>query len=293
MTFPSISPGYLYPYAPTLPTEVWERIIDIVAADYTDLFRRRGNLSSLALVCRSWTPRARHHLLHFVNLHSSSNLSGFLLTLSKHRGSGDSVQNLDLDSAPKRQGLQTSVDEDPLEAYPCEWIHKAISTLPPLLPSLRTLALWNMPTLHPVTSILWSRFVNVEELTLVEFKHHSFSELTRLINGFPKLRTLTICECTWSRPIRFCYRVGRPRPTQLNYGGLTDAVCARDFAKWASSSQLISTLRHLEWTVKGTASEINDVMRGCSHSLEEFSLMVEQPDESPWGKWPCARVFIV
>lgn len=337
MTSLSISPGHRHHDAPMLPTEIWERIIDIIAADKTDLFQRWDYLSSLALVCRSWTPRARYHLLEHVRLSSSSDLNGFLLTLSKNRGSGDSVQKLSLHSPLGRQSLPTSVasgkqhragnpwkpletvisrvsdwrssnfqlwqpapvlcrfpdvGEDLSEAYPSEWVHKAIRTLPPLLPNLRTLGLFYMPTLHPVTSILWSRFVNVEELYLGGSKDHSFSELTRIINGFPKLRTLKLTECTWSRPIRFCYRIGGPQPTNLINRGLTNAVCARDFAKWASSSQLISSLTYLEWTVMGTASEVNDVLRGCSHSLQTMFLTVEQPDET-WGKWPYARVFNV
>lgn len=280
MTSPSISPGYLHPNAPTLPTEVWERIIDIVVADQDEYyFMNWRNLSSFALVCRSWTPRARHHLLEHVGLRSSSGLSSFLLTLSKHRGSGGSVQYLHFGGPSWRLGFQKS------DAYPCEWVHTALYTLPPLLPNLRFLKLWNMPTLHPVTSILWSRFVNVEVLHLIALKHHSFSEITRLINGFPKLRTILLDGCTWSRPIQFCSRIGRPRLTNLQNGGFTDAVCSRDFAKWASSSQLISTLTYLEWTVMGTISECNDVLRGCLHNLEVMFLTVKRPDQN-WGKWP-------
>ncbi len=274
------------PRIPALPLEVCEHIIDGVANGEELPYEIRAFLLSLSLVCHSWAPRARYHLLKRVELYRSSQFRSFLHSLSKHRVDGKFVQELRLCPRPEGTGLQSPVNEDPSIAHTCEWIHKAFYSLPPLLPDLRSLELLYLPTLHPVSSVMWPRFVNVEDLILDHFKHHSFSELTQLINGFPKLRNLKIRNCTWSKPIRYCCRIGGPKLMRLIYFARSTGVGhpMLDFARWASSSQLVSTLTDLELKVNHASLGFDDILRGCSHHLRQLRLSVQEPDRT-WSKW--------
>ena len=75
---------------PTLPTEVWERVIDWLVVGYTQTsggmyhndinFRR--DLSRCAVVCRAWRVRTQMHLFAFLRI-SGKGLSQYKVLILK------------------------------------------------------------------------------------------------------------------------------------------------------------------------------------------------------------------
>lgn len=245
--------------ASALPIEIYEHIIDSAVNGEELDYELRGFLFTFALVCRSWTARVRHHLLKVVALNSSSHLDSFLLTLSTSPIWQVYVRSLHLGPGPGEQDCQTTMEMNPSISPSCEWGHKALLTLPTLLPGLGALSLSNLFTLQPNSIIQCSRFSNVTRLTLIRLKHNLFREITRLINGFAKLRILQIQHCTWPRLSQ--HQADKP---------------------W--TEPLVPILRDLYWYAEGSAFGLSDVLLGCSQHLSRIDLAIDNPGKA-WGEW--------
>ncbi|KAH8101542.1 hypothetical protein BXZ70DRAFT_100670 [Cristinia sonorae] len=79
---------------PSLPTEVWENVIDRIPQstflDRTD----QTQLAVCCLVCRSWVPRCRYHLYQSVIIQSFSDLEGASQCLSGTPGLSARIERL-------------------------------------------------------------------------------------------------------------------------------------------------------------------------------------------------------
>ena len=183
---------------PAIPTEVVERIIDMVAESVvgfnwnsSDVEERIHNLHACALVGRSWAPRSRIHLFRHVMLGWDRRTRQFLNSLAQHPALGQHVEILQ---------IQPYDDDE----RTCGWIFKALSSLSLLLPHLRELVFCELPDLRPECITVLSRFRTVESLVLYKLMEQSLREVVLLISLFHQLRQLHVRCCEWKLPGR-CY----------------------------------------------------------------------------------------
>ena len=248
---------------PRLPTELCERIIDVVASD-SQFEESPSVLSSCALVSWRWVPRTRIHLYRQVILDSQTRAHKFLISLSLTPGLGQFVKTLVIDISRESR--------DPSH----NWLYKAMGTLPGFLTHIQELKLWGLPLVQSVFMTLISQFITVETLELYQLEYQSFAEIVRMINRFPKVQEVKLLGNSWKSPAR--YYSGR----RLNFTGLEIRAPPRhseDILKWAVKSRSAECLRTFRFHCTSPSSRfqerLEDVLWSCTRTLEKIALEVE------------------
>lgn len=217
---------------PALPTEIWERTIDIVEAMESKTGYRERTLYACALVSRTWLPRSRVHLFETLTLSSDRKTEKFIKALLFTPLLGQRVQTLRI--FPRMSW------DDPHKHQ--SWIYKALQTLPTYLTNLRVLVFRDLPTLHPLALAFLPRFTTVQSLRLVHLTAQSFGDIVRFATRFPKVTELWIQDCEWKSPGHY-YR-GKSLPLDIlvvegSKGTTTDIL------EWISASKSCLVLRVL------------------------------------------------
>ena len=246
---------------PAIPTEVVERIIDMVAElvdeiYWEDLEERSHILHACSLVGRAWVPRSRLHLFRDVLLSSDWNTRRFLDSLARCQALGQYVEILRV--------LPSNEDE-----MSCGWMFKALSTLPPSVPHLRELVFGQLPDLRPQCFAVLFRFSTVESLVLYDLGRQSLREVVLLISRFPQLRRLQVRDCRWGLPGR-CYSGKQHSLTtlQVNNGGDWD----RSFLEWALASKSTHALTTFRARSDVAGSAMHRVLETCCSTLRQLHL---------------------
>ena len=249
---------------PAIPTEVVERIIDMVA-ELLDRFNRERletrarSLNACALVGWSWVPRSRLHLFRDVRLSSDWSTRRFLNSLAQSPALGQYIEILRV--WPRNEDERS-----------CGWILKALSTLPPLLPHLREVVFCELPDLRPECIAVLSRFSTVESLVLHALDRQSLREVALLVSRFPHLRRLQVELCDWKLPGR-CYSGKQHNLTTLNVD--TYLPCERSLLEWALASKSTSALTSFRAYSDVAGSAMHRVLQTCCSMLQELHLDVE------------------
>ena len=242
---------------PAIPTEVVERIIDMVAELY-DRFEweetemRTYSLYACSLVARSWVPRSRLHLYPFVELSSDRKTRRFLNSLAQSPALGQFVETLQIRPHDK-------------DEMGCGWIFKALSTLPRLLHHLRELALCELPDLRQECIVVLSRFRTVESLVLFDLQKQSLREIVLLISRFPQLRRLHVRNCHWELPGR--YYSGKQHDLTTLRGNAYSSLL-----EWALASKSTSALTVFRAYSDVAGSAVDRVLQSCCSTLRELHL---------------------
>ena len=249
---------------PAIPTEVVERIIDMVAElvdeiYWEDLEERSHILHACSLVGRAWVPRSRLHLFRDVLLSSDWNTRRFLDSLARCQALGQYVETIQI--WPRNRDERA-----------CGWIFKTLSSLPLLLPHLCELAFCDLPDLRPECIAVLSRFSTVESLVLHALDRQSLREVALLVSRFPHLRRLQVELCDWKLPGR-CYSGKQHNLTTLNVD--TDLPCERSLLEWALASKSTSALTSFRAYSDVAGSAMHRVLQTCCSMLQELHLDVE------------------
>ena len=247
---------------PAIPTEVVERIIDMIAElvhglDRGEVEKRIHSLHACALVGRSWVPRSRIHLFRDVLLGSDQISRRFLNSLAQSPALGKYVETLQI--RPR--------DYDDMS---CGWIFKVLSSLPPLLPHLRELVFCGFPDLRPECITVLSRFRTVESLVLYRLNKQSLREVVLIISRFSQLRRLYLHRCMWKLPGRY-YSRKQHNLTTLDVDTLTQP-CNRSFLEWALASKSTGALTRFRTRSDVADSAMGRVLETCCSTLQELRL---------------------
>ena len=199
--------------APRFPVEIWERIIDWIAAvPQKDYDKRYGipfedlnaweTLRACALTCRAWTPRAQLHMQSdTVRIKCSPGTDGDI----------NDFRSL-LARVPTLASSIETVIAEPVADLPST-LHTMPLLLPKLLSNLKYLWFTNGP-FHPVPRTVprtW-RFASLNTLRLQKVLFHSLNDLRRTIDAFGRLETLDISDPSW-HPSAFTADI----PSQIVY----------------------------------------------------------------------------
>ena len=244
---------------PALPTEVIERIINMVS-ETTQQYRlreieeRNDSLRACALVARSWVPRSRLHLFRHITLDSDLRTRRFLNSLT-----------LSPALEPYVESLQIGPDQN---RGPCGWIYQALSALPSILPHLRVLRFCYLPLLHPTCLVALSRFCSVETLFLRGLFQQSLRETIQLINQFPGLRNLYVWDCSWKLPGRYYSRKQHNLTTLDVHSTFPD--CDNSLLEWALASGSTSAVTTFRAPFDDSAPTMNRVLQTCRSTIRQL-----------------------
>lgn len=263
-----------WPFARRLPQEICDLIIDMPTTKKTHSF--------LCLVCRAWLPRARLRLFERVPLCSQSQAQTFLRIVLDYPKYGEFVDAL----VAKPLQPRNEVADDVLLS--CEWIHRIVLSLPPLLPNLQELKLESLPVLHPTFPILCSRFKSIRTLSIqtrtpgsntTNSERWSFCDIVKIISQFPKLRSLDLSiDENLSGTVRYHRKRQQPL-TRLMFDSFNAGPTRTELAKWVVARQSLSELAELYWRILTTPDpELNFIIQGCTSSLKMLELELLDQD---------------
>lgn len=224
---------------PSLPVEVWERIIDFCAhAAY--LNNDRHMLHACILTCRSWVPTGRYHLYSYVDLRTEENFHRFLDTITSNPELGTFVRYL---STGQEGETETSS-----KARPSSWIFQVPLLLLPLLADLRSIYIWEMPTWNRAAHMHLSQFRSfhtITQLCLMRCKFASCQDLARFLSWLPSLTYLVLdgVGLVSSKNLHVAphYMHSLPRIRIMVIQSIADANLMRSLVSWpmlASTSEL-------------------------------------------------------
>ncbi|KAJ3479910.1 hypothetical protein NLI96_g8726 [Meripilus lineatus] len=254
------------------PLEICEVVIDDVADD-DELTLRNHHLSQLALVCRSWVPRARFHLYRFICIGNGTQFDSFRHSLRILPERCSDIRLLCLwghrDTNLKKGAIPTTRDSS------TKYLRDAVCTLPWRVPHLQRLELGYLPILHPTFIPLCSEFKAVVALSLQHLTHQTAVEIVNIINRFPQLRTLRLVDCQWSRPSQRL-PIHLPFLDDLQVE-LPDVDCRRDCIGWFFPNDSKSGITKLQWSIyEPLGDELVDVLKR-SPALRVISLTAVSP----------------
>ncbi|KAH8091434.1 rab-GTPase-TBC domain-containing protein [Cristinia sonorae] len=151
------------------PVELWDRIIDAIAAD-TVGWENGGDLLSCILVCKSWVHRCRYYLnpLRILDIHSAEELTTIARTVR---------------SPPIRPRSVEGLKVEPIDEFDCQWI-AAVPLCLPRFPNLRhiTLSKVNFTEQHSRLPQLYSLF-RASSLIVQRPLCISWSQITRFLSA--------------------------------------------------------------------------------------------------------------
>ncbi|KAJ3482636.1 hypothetical protein NLI96_g6853 [Meripilus lineatus] len=256
-----------------LPIELCESVVDCLSGS--------GHNPTLFEYAETLESNPTLNACSLVQLRTSIQAHAFLDAVRHCSHKAQLVQYLGISLVPLPSSLSSSEpwhdrrEVKPTTIPPCyyDWIYKVLIQLPHLLVNLSTLALFELPTLHPRFIRLVSRFKTVKGLTLWALNNQSFSEINQVINHLPQLKSIYFCYSTWRQPVRF-FPSHRLRLEQV--ACLPSKYVETDMLDWLGSLQCLSGLRYLQWIPQATdiASEnkLHHLLQRCRHTLRYLDL---------------------
>ncbi|KAJ3475588.1 hypothetical protein NLI96_g11741 [Meripilus lineatus] len=207
-------PTSLFPFrSPKLPPEICDAIISSVdeyaysslAGPYRTGTTRKG-LHSCALVCHSWTTRARIHLFRVVTIDNRS-ASNFAAVVTTHPQVGSYVKRVELSGDYRSKDSESSMSTTPVHNG---WIYDFLNKVVPHLPNLTSTEFQGLPILHRYFYICHPpRALSLTSLSLSSFNATSAGDVLRLINSYKNLKELYINRGEWGEFRNHHYHVGR------------------------------------------------------------------------------------
>ncbi|KAL4243276.1 hypothetical protein ABKN59_011076 [Abortiporus biennis] len=164
----------------TLPIEIWESIIDLVAYESLKYIpsskERHRTLQACASTCRSWRYRSLYHLNSVVNFYDSSSVSRFLSRFPPPHNPANTVS------------IITSEDNNPY------WASSVPIRISSVMPQLHEVAIrdFDFNNAHPQFIPTLSLARSVEELSLIGVTFASASQCRRVICAFRQLNWLRL-----------------------------------------------------------------------------------------------------
>ena len=187
------------------PTELWERIIDMLYSDITtEAHANKKTLYSCALVCREWRVRSQKNLFYAVQLPDDIAFRRLATILDNGPHLRDYVYQVELTGyylhntasifalfpavfagkLPKLERIDVvhlSETETQLSKVPAPSKAKSLQYIP----------------LHPRFASFLSTFTNVSILILYNTVFRSFSEFLRILRALPNFENLTCDSMGW------------------------------------------------------------------------------------------------
>ncbi|RDX43751.1 hypothetical protein OH76DRAFT_1183234 [Lentinus brumalis] len=188
---------------PQLPIEVCERVIEAVYNDYYHFVSTSlATLSSCALVCRAWRPRAQKVLFEYVLLRDKDALYRFAELLDASPELGSYVHTLALRGylhvpyspavlfLAALRGRLTNLAKLYINSF--DDAEKAANPLPEGEKELPFL-----PIYQYFPSLLMS-ISHIRRLDFVDVRFPSFGDLARFLNALPNLKDLYCYRISWA-----------------------------------------------------------------------------------------------
>lgn len=252
----------------TLSTELWERVIDLVAQSNNprrwDFQWRERDLCACILVTRLWVHRSRFHLFNYILLDSDRRTKRFLYALT-----------LSPDLSKYVTALEVYPDDPD---GPHDWIYRALFSLPRRIPHLHKLTFYGLPYLHSNLITRLSCFKMVESLELHRLDRQSFREIILIVNRFPRLQRLYVHRCEWDWPI--AYYSGKNRKLlSLQAHEFSNSQHSEDVLSWALASKSTSNLTTFSAIISPTESPgfdstISRILQNCRSTLREVEFNI-------------------
>ncbi|RDX49083.1 hypothetical protein OH76DRAFT_1403985 [Lentinus brumalis] len=188
---------------PRLPIEVCERVIEeVYDKDYRFVSTSLATLSSCALVCRAWRPRAQRVLFQYVLLRDKDALYRFAELLDASPELGTYVHTLELRGhlhvpyspavlfLTALRGRLTNLVE--LYMHGFEDAKKAANPLPEAEKELPFLPI------HRYFPSLLTSISHIRRLDLVDVRFPSFGDFARFLSALPNLKKLFCYLVSWA-----------------------------------------------------------------------------------------------
>lgn len=276
------------PHRP-LPTEVWERVVDFLAASQSPGIMNWGrssdnDLLSSCLTCRAWLPRSRFHLFTFVLLQEPRHLSSLLSSLDLNPISGRYVQEL----------LIHPSSSNPDSASQEYWISKLPLVLATKLPHLKAFRCCNLDLsiLHPRFYAIFRTFYSLRILDLRQIDYGHPDQLIRFVSSVPHVTTLCISELTHfpqsQKPARIKYplvtrpyRKLLPELQSVKLWGFKSSLTYAWMLRYLSPSTAhltsVDVFDHAEYSYDGDDLEnflvaLKNFLSPIKHTLRHLSL---------------------
>ncbi|KAJ3489341.1 hypothetical protein NLI96_g2192 [Meripilus lineatus] len=251
---------------PELPVEVCERIIDNASI---------GTAKRCSQVCHSWLPRSRVIIFETVSLNSSSMASKLISLLSRSPSIGYYVCVLRI-SGPSESR---------------RWLHDVVHTLPPLLPNVHTLSLYELPHLDLDFYTSVSQFTKVKSLELVLLRVHSIRELIQIVNGFENLRNLHIhSRHISSLDIHPNDNIRSHKLEAFKLLGYRQNQLDR-FFNWIVESNSFQSLSTLDLNIDGYTGKLNRLLHESSKTLQSLRFKFVMNGSIVFKKLPALTTF--
>ena len=215
----------------SLPTEVWEMIIDWFSPDicHASPLADISTLRHCSLVCRAWRIRSQLRLFHSIylgNLHSLHSLRKILWG-----GSAVShyVREITLIGSSIHAGLNI------FASFPTAFRGK--------LPNLNKLYIAHFPKamhavdrpmqcipFHPFFPSLFSSFTEVTFLRLASITFATYSDFAKMINAFANLKALTCEDLRWNMlgPLPACMMGRQGTYSSCNFASRLEELTVSD-----------------------------------------------------------------
>ncbi|THH23270.1 hypothetical protein EUX98_g7908 [Antrodiella citrinella] len=183
-----------------LPTNIWERIIDVLAYSGAGGSRipDRPSLSACSMVCKSWQQRARSHLCQIVRVSSRDQLLSFVAFLSSSPHLCTLVQHLTFHGYSHEENILSEDDS---------WVSSA-PLLFPALPRLHAVAFINVDFSyqHAIFDKAFGKLKFTSNIKSLAFTHYrdmsmiTFSRFTHLAHVL-RAEAITFHSCTFSSDV--------------------------------------------------------------------------------------------
>lgn len=170
---------------PYIPAELCDQIIDCLRDDKTAL-------RTCGITCRSWLPRARHHLFSRAAI-DWTNCDTFKDLLLSSNNIGHHIRTIEIEGA---LGV-FSMDRQHTAAL-SKWLHSIPRVIPAALVNVQELDLALVTIDAAITASFFARLPSVTKLSLCACTLDSFNTLVEMFYSMPLLQDLVVSFSEWS-----------------------------------------------------------------------------------------------
>lgn len=256
-----------------IPPELCDQIIDCLSDD-------QGTLRACGITCRSWLPRARHHLFKRAAI-DWMNCDSFTEVLQSSDGIGHHIRTIEIEGA---LGV-FSMDRQHSAALSA-WLHSIPEDLPAKLINVQELDLALVTVDAAITSSFFARLTSVTTLSLCACTLDSFNTLVEIFYSMPLLQNLSISFSEWSGGVpSLVSHSSRRRAPQLKSVEMTGSSENYIPLTWLISHSLHTTIEHLSCTRMqfSTLTKLDSIITALAPSLRSLTIgFGEMP--SPQGR---------